>query len=273
MVPLNDEPKSALNSKINFMRRENKSQPLVSIIMPCFNAAATLPAAIESVLNQSYPAFELIIIDDKSTDQSASIIDDYSRIDDRIKLFSNSGRRGVSNARNIGIRSAVGQYICFLDADDFYFSRSLEIRIAKLQQDGCKVIYGSYYRLLNDGRKIFVDPPERVKYSDMLLVNHIGNLTGLYDAGYFGNVLQDETRHEDYAMWCRLIAKVDFAYKASSEPLGVYRVSNDSLSGNKIKSFYWHWIVLRDVLKIRLIPAVYFQIYYCIFSLAKRLNL
>ncbi len=108
------------------------TQPLVSIIMPAYNAEKYIAEAIESVLKQDYPNFELIIINDGSKDKTESIINSFD--DKRIKYYSQENK-GVSAARNLGLKNMIGDFFCFLDADDFYPPKSISSRVAMFEKD------------------------------------------------------------------------------------------------------------------------------------------
>lgn len=246
---------------------------LVSIIMPCLNGSLTIHQAIQSVLLQEHKSVELIIIDDGSTDDSVKIISDYQSADARVKLIINRGTRGVSFARNLGLLSANGNYIAFLDSDDYLLPHSIASRLSSAYRNSANVVYGPYLRLLPDGRLSKVTPPDKISFKDMLRKNYVGNLTGMYRREYFGEVLQSNIRHEDYLMWCNLIKKVDFAYSTGIEPIAVYRVSNSSLSGNKVKAFVWHWMVLRRGLGLSVLKAFYLQAWYFSYSIVERLSI
>lgn len=245
---------------------------LVSIIMPCLNGSLTLHQAIRSVLHQEHKNVELIIIDDGSTDESVKIISEYQSVDARVKLIINRGMGGVSFARNLGLLSASGNYIAFLDSDDFLLPHSIVSRLSTAHRNSANVVYGPYLRLFPDGQLAKVTPPDKITFKDMLRKNYVGNLTGMYSREYFGEVLQSNIRHEDYLMWCNLIKKVDFAYSTGSEPIAVYRVSKNSLSGNKLKAFVWHWIVLRNGLGLGVLKASYLQAWYFSHSILERLS-
>jgi glycosyltransferase involved in cell wall biosynthesis len=223
-------------------------------------------------LSQVYCNIELLIVDDGSTDSSQDLIEKYRLADSRVRSFINSGPHGVSEARNIGLRAAKGRFITFLDSDDFLSPSSVKDRVLFALSIDAKIVYGAYERLLPSGKRQKSSPPSRLTYSDLLKKNYIGNLTGLFDANYFGCVQQSNIRHEDYLMWCRLIKSVGFAYCAPSDSLGVYRVSPNSLSGNKFKAAVWHWRVLRKGLQLSLLSSIYHQSAYVILSLHERIS-
>jgi teichuronic acid biosynthesis glycosyltransferase TuaG len=251
----------------------NDNNIIVSIIMPCLNASNTIAEAINSVLNQDFMSFELIIIDDGSQDSSIEIIKNYLLLDPRIKLIINPNpKKGVGLARNLGLSKASGRYIAFLDADDYLLDYSLTLRVNIAIENNYKVVYGPYLRLLPNGSLKEVFTKSKITFNDIMVKNYIGNLTGLYDSSYFGLVQQVNLPHEDYLMWASLIKVSGAAYSTGNSPLGVYRVSAGSLSGNKLKAFFWHWNVLRRGLKINVFYAFYLQCFYFGLSVKQRIS-
>lgn len=248
------------------------TSPLVSIIMPCKNSEGTLAHAISSVLAQEYEEFELLIIDDGSTDNSKTIAQNFCEKDRRVRPLVNPGdSHGASYARNAGLAVSRGKLIAFLDSDDLWFRWALADRILCLRDAGASIVYGPYLRLLSNGTTTQVTPRRRVSYRDMLYKNQIGNLTGLYDAEALGIEFQADVPHEDYLMWCKLVQRGEPAVATMGRPLGIYRVSTASLSGNKGKAFLWHWRVLRNGLNVPVHKAAVLQAYYAIDSLVHRI--
>ena len=244
----------------------------VSIIMPCKNSENTILQAINSVRYQTYKDWELIIIDDGSDDSTLEICIKAAKYDPRIKILRNGAlNHGPACARNIGIKQACGKFIAFLDSDDCWSVNSLERRLELITKTGAKIVFGPYYRLLPSGKKNLVAVKRRITYSDMLTRNHIGNLTGLYDAISLGKEYQENIRHEDYSMWCRLIERAEYAISVSGDGLGTYRVSESSLSSNKWHAFCWHWVVLRQKLRLGLLSASVYQVKYAIHAIKIRL--
>ena len=239
--------------------------------MPCKNGSKTISQAIDSILVQDYIDFELLVIDDGSSDESRKIVADFARRDRRIKLLVNECTgKGVWAARNVGLKNLRGRYVAFLDCDDYLLPNSLSLRIQSIKESGASIVHGPYLRLYPDGRTFYCGAREVVSYRDMLQKNHIGNLTGMYDVTRFGVVLQDDFKHEDYLMWCKLIRLGGSSVSSGSRPLAVYRVSSSSLSGNKLKAFTWRWRVLRKGLQLNLLSAICWQIVSQVRALADR---
>ena len=243
----------------------------VSIIMPCFNGSGTLRQAIDSVVCQDYENFELIIIDDNSTDNSLAIALSYAEHDSRIVVIRNCYEvKGVSHARNSGIKISRGRYICFLDSDDYLVHDSLKLRLDFLKHSEIPIVFGSYLRLERNSQLRPVLVRRDITMNDMLRRNMIGNLTGMYDSQRLPKLLQRDIRHEDYLMWCELVKMSGKAKFIPDCYIGVYRISSNSLSGNKIRSAFWHWSILRHGLGLNLLMSIFFQTLYIFDSLRGR---
>ena len=243
---------------------------LVSVVMPCLNSENTISEAVESVLKQDYKNIELLVIDDGSTDCSLKILESYKLIDCRIKIFKNTGKHGVSYARNVGISASSGKFICFLDSDDYLLAGSINKRVNALEALKAKIVYGNYLRLSPHGVFSKKKSPPRISFKDMLKKNQIGNLTGMYDSEFFGKIQQYPIEFEDYLMWCQILKFEQYAFSTGSDEIAVYRVSPNSLTGNKRKAFFWHWNILRRGLKINVLFSIYYQLYYLRSSLVDR---
>ncbi|WP_456296403.1 glycosyltransferase [Vibrio sp. AK197] len=245
-----------------------KKLPLVSVIMPCFNAENTIRDSIDSVLRQDYATWELIVVDDYSSDSSNSIINSFS--DERIKLITNNLGKGVAGARNSGISHAKGKYICFLDADDKWYYDKLSSQVILLESSDYFVSHASYIRVTPEDKELNeVVADDLVRFEDMLSGNKIGNLTGIYDASALGKFYQEDVGHEDYLMWLH-ITKISPS-KGIAKSLGRYTVSGDSVSANKLKSAYWHFSLLYRSLEIPFFKCIYFFISYALNNILKRI--
>lgn len=247
---------------------------LVSIIMPCYNGERFIFKAIDSVLKQDYDNWELIVCDDNSTDGSKSIIEHF--YDDRINYILNESGNGVASARNSCIAEAKGQYICFLDCDDFWIPEKLSTQIYAMRKHNYNVCHGSYTRFVSNSHGEVIEvgsviSKAVVNYSDMLTGNKIGNLTGIYDVSVIGKVFQEDIGHEDYLMWLNIVKKADALGVASN--LAYYRVAENSVSSNKFKAIIWHYNILRHSLGFSSFRAGYFFFRYLSSSVGKRIKL
>ena len=210
----------------------------VSIITPCYNGAKYIGETIESVLAQDYKDWEMLIVNDGSSDNSAEVISSYAEKDPRIRLI-NQPNGGSANARNNGIRQATGRYIALLDADDLWNPDFLSEQLLFLKEKNAAVVCSSYAHIDENSRvfgKVDVAKPV-ITLKDMYVMNRIGCLTGLYDAGTYGKVyLREELKslRDDYAYWIDCVKKTGVAY-GNQKVLARYRVLGASTTGNKKK--------------------------------------
>lgn len=230
---------------------------LVSILTPMKNAAPWVAETIASVLNQTYPHWEMLIIDDESTDNGADVARAAAAGDPRVRVIPNGGLPGAAGARNWGLKHATGRYIAFLDSDDLWDADKLEIQIAVMQQYGWAFCWTSY-RVESDANR-GADPNTlpvrhaltRATRRDILAKRApIGCLTVLYDRAAFGSVPMQASlpTQEDFVLWSTLAQKVEtqhWAMGGIDTPMATYRLRGGSLSANKAKVAWRHWRVLR----------------------------
>ena len=243
---------------------------IVSIIMPAFNAAHTLLESLRSVSQQDYPYWELLVVDDGSSDNTVELVREQAFADPRIKLLRQPFNQGVAAARNAGIAAAKGRYIAFLDSDDLWLPQKLSQQLKAMQENQALVSMTAYYRFTQIPKwQSTSTPPNWLDYASLLKGNAIGNLTGMYDCQAIGKVYQQAIRHEDYLMWLEVVRKAGRAY-GLQEVLAAYRVSATSLSGNKIKSLQWTWQIYRHHLKLPIVQSGYLIFHYIVKAILKR---
>ena len=178
--------------------------PLVSIITPCYNAASFISQAIESVLAQSFGDWEMIIVDDCSSDDSLSIIQKYARIDSRIRYLRTDKPSGLPTLpRNMGIKEAKGRYIAFLDSDDIWLPNKLSDQLKVFEKSEVAIVFSNYEKVSLGGERCGreVIAPCEVDYPLLLKGNCIGCLTAMYDSALTGKIFFKEIGHEDYVCW------------------------------------------------------------------------
>ncbi len=240
-----------------------------SVIMPVYNSVLTLHGAIDSLLAQSYSDFELIAVDDFSSDESARILESYAAKDPRVKVMRSDRNQGVAGARNLGISAAKGRYLAFLDSDDLWLPEKLQMQYEEFRR-GASVVFSSYVRFFSDGREKEIVAPSKATYKSMLKGNCIGNLTGAYDSQVLGKFYQEPVGHEDYLMWLRILSTGVVAC-GIKRPLARYRVGGSSLSGNKTRAARWTWMIYRQKLGLSFPIAAYYFWCYASASLLKRM--
>ena len=230
------------------MREETSKSPLVSIVLPTYNRAYIISGALQSVLNQIYHNFEIIVVDDGSTDNTEEIIRNVACKDSRVKYFRNNENKGASGARNVGINLAKGEFIAFQDDDDEWRSDKLVKQVNLLQtlQENFAVVYSGYYNII-DGEKIYISlhdiyPYPREGngniYNSLLKGNFVATSSilvrksALLDVGLFDENLP---MSEDWELFIRLSKK--YLFKFIDEPLHVAYYTPNSLgkqSGAKL---------------------------------------
>ena len=246
----------------------------VSVIMPCHNGEKYLRQAVESVLAQSFANWELLIIDDASTDGSTSIAEEYCAQDSRIKLLHTQHSTGKpATARNVGIKAATGRFIAFLDCDDQWLPHKLEHQLPLFDKPDCAAAVSFYKQTdaFGNVRPAVVTSPAVVSFDQLLDGNCIGNLTGIYDTAKVGKVYQKEIHHEDYLMWLQVLQKGFAAYNTGTVE-AYYRESGSSVSGSKLKALGWTWAIYRRELDLSFIASAVHFIRYAFKGLSKRLK-
>lgn len=223
---------------------------LVSIITPIYNGEKYVRETIASVLRQTYPKWEMIVVDDGSKDNSAAVVREYAEKDARISLVQQPNG-GSASARNNGIRRANGQYIALLDADDLWEPEFLESQLSLMKEKGALVVHASYKRIDETSKEILRPYAAKkiVTYKQMQMTNHIACLTGLYDTSKYGKVfLREELKsiRDDYAYWLDIVKLAGKSY-GNQKVLASYRVMASSTTGKKKKlikaqfNFYYRY--------------------------------
>ena len=246
-------------------------KPIITVIMPCYNASQFISEAINSVINQTYQNWELIIVDDCSSDDSVEIINQYIKTDNRIKLFSTDQNSGTASVpRNLGIKNAVGDYIAFLDTDDIWLPKKLEKQILLIEKINAVLVYSFYEKINTDGirNNRVIKSPLEVNYKQLLTGNIIGCLTAIYSVNELGKIYFSTAGHEDYIMWLEILKKGHVAY-CIPEVLAFYRVGQSSLSSNKQYVWKWTWNIYRKNEKLSIIKSIYYFSLYAVKAFIK----
>jgi len=222
----------------------------VSVIIPMYNSEKYLEECINSVLNQTYKNFELIIINDCSTDSSLSILNKIT--DNRIKIVNFKENKGVSISRNKGIELATGDYICFLDSDDFWVPEKLEKQLEFIEKNNYEFIYSNYAFWKNNKKTKTTNVPEELTYEQAIKNTTIFVSTVMLNMKKLKKediYMPNLTIGQDTSTWWQILKKGITAY-GMKEVLAYYRVYKQSLSSNKIKAVIGAWkIYLREEMK------------------------
>lgn len=244
-------------------------EKLVSIIMPVYNSEKYIKDAIQSILKQTYDNWELIIVDDCSTDNSSKIINEFCENNNRINRFRFKKNKGVSKARNYGIEHSNGDFIAFLDSDDFWKENKLKSQIEFMLKNNFAFTYTSYTLVDQNEKKIkdiIVD--KNVNYSQLLKGNIITCSTVILNKKIICDISMPQIKHEDYATWLDILKSGVKAY-GIKEPFVYYRKQNNSITANKFQSALWTWNIYRKHQNLSLIKSLYYFINYSFKGLIK----
>lgn len=220
---------------------------LVSIIMPSYNTALYITDSIQSVLAQTYENWELIIVDDCSTDNTDEVVRPFLT-DIRIRYIKNEQNLGAANSRNKALKEAKGRWIAFLDSDDLWEPEKLERQTRFMQENGYHFSYTNYIEIdensMPNGK--WITGPKRITILGMYCYCWMGCLTVMYDAEYVGLVqIADIKKNNDYAMWLKVSRKAEC--HLLNETLAKYRKRNGSISNHGyLKLIRWHYKLFRE---------------------------
>lgn len=209
---------------------------LVSIIMPSWNTGNFIAESIQSVINQTYKNWELIIVDDCSTDNTDEVVSFYK--DQRIKYLKNEKNRGAAITRNKALREAQGEWIAFLDSDDLWAPEKLEHQINFMKNNGYNLSFTEYEKIDEESKplNVYVSGPEMVNKRKMYNYDYIGQLTMMYSTKAFGLIqIKDIKKNNDYAIRLQLYKKDGTCAYLLKENLAKYRVRKVSISHDKFK--------------------------------------
>ena len=248
-------------------------QDLVSIIMPSYNTAQYISKAIKSVINQTYTEWELIIVDDCSTDNTYEILDKECLENSKIRFFKNPKNYGAAVSRNKALKEARGRWIAFLDSDDLWLPQKLEKQIRFMTKNGYYFSYTNYYEINQNSKQngVMVTGPMKITKTGMFNYCWPGCLTVMYDARFIGLIqIDDIKKNNDYAMWLKICRRAD-CYLLD-ESLSEYRRGRSgSISANSYKELIrWHFKLFHEVEKMGIIQSVINTLRNIVFGLYKK---
>lgn len=245
------------------MSKNENDVDLVSIIMPAYNSGKYIKESINSVINQTYENWELLIIDDCSQDDTKRIIESYSMSNSKIQFLKLSENSGAAVARNLGVKKASGKYIAFLDSDDLWYEKKLEKQVKFMKKNNYYFTCTAYSKIDESSQLLNqIVVPKQISAYDDLLKNNAGNSTVMYDCSKIGKTfIPDIKKRNDYVMWLSVIKKNKYLY-GITEVLSSHRVREGSLSGNKLSLVKYHWIVYRKIEELSLIKSLKLIIYW-----------
>ena len=247
-----------------------QSNDLVSIITPAFRCANVVEETIRSVLNQTYPRWEMLIIEDCSPDNTREVLFKWTKVDSRVRLIQQPHNVGPAMARNAGLEQARGRWIAFLDSDDLWLPQKLERSIAFAQAHHAPLVFTGFRRIPaaggTEGRYIGV--PRSLSYRQLLGNTAIATSTVLLDRNIVGDVRMRKTYYDDFDCWLQVLKPGRFAY-GLDEDLMRYRVMGQSISRNKRNSAANVWRAYRNLEQLSIPEACWYFTNYAVRGLLK----
>jgi len=239
--------------------------------MPAYNAEHFLQDAIESVRRQTYPCWELLIVDDCSSDGTAEKAVEWSSQDSRIRVLRTGQNSGSSVARNLGLTDCRGRYLAFLDADDIWLPEKLEKQLTFMKDKNAEFSFTSYRKFEASNEGAVISAMKRVSWRDMLKSNVIGcsTVVMLSEAMCDIRFPAGLARQEDYAVWLQVLRKGRLAY-GLNEVLTLYRVHPGSKSSRKLRSVTAQWQVYRQLERLSFWRSAWYLGNYAARGLLKR---
>lgn len=249
-------------------------QDFVTIVTPSWNSEKYIEETIRSVQSQTYQNWEMIIVDDCSTDNSVEIVKRIAAEDPRVKIFVQDVNGGAAKARNRAMQTGTGRFVAYLDADDIWKPNKLERQVAFMKMKKCGFSCTSYEVIDDDGRpkNKYIHMLPKVNYTGFLtnnLLQTVGIMvdTSIVDKKYL--IMPDLRRRQDAATWLQIL-KAGYDCYGLDEILAEYRRTEKSLSSNKFKAVKGIWRLYRKVEHLSLPFSCYCFVRYAFLAVWKR---
>ncbi|MBI2078589.1 MAG: glycosyltransferase family 2 protein [Euryarchaeota archaeon] len=243
---------------------------LVSIITPAYRTAHLIGDTIRSVIAQTYPRWEMLIVEDCSPDDTGQVVRRWTGVDSRVKLIALERNGGPAAARNAALERARGRWIAFLDSDDLWLPRKLETSIAWAKAQRSPLVYTGYRRMSADGKRVgrAINVPKSLTYRQLLGNTAIATSTVLVDRSVAGDFRMRQTYYDDFDGWLRIL-KGGHRAAGLNEDLMRYRVLSGSVSRNKIRSSLQVWRAYRKLERLSLVRSAWCFFRYAMHNLMK----
>ncbi len=237
--------------------------PLVSIVTPMYNDELYIASTINSVIKQTYKNWELILVDDASTDTTIKKVQTFVSKYPNIKLLKNPQNKGAAYSRNLATEEASGAYIAFLDADDQWRPNKLEKQVEVLNASMADVCFSSYDLIDSEGTPLNKKAKalKSLTYKKLLRANYIGNLTGIYNCEKLGKIYtKDLRKRQDWLLWLEALKRSPKPAIGLADSLADYRISAQSLSSNKLNLLKYNYNVYRKGLGFSYIKSIMYMV-------------
>ena len=242
------------------------SNKLVSIITPTYNCAKFIAKTIDSVLAQTYENWEMIIVDDRSEDNTKEIVEKYVQRDSRIKYHILEKNSGAAVARTTAMKIARGSYMAFLDSDDLWMPDKLELQIRWMEENGHVFSCTAYEQIDEEDKPTgkVIKTVKKTGYNRLLLDCPVGNSSVMYNVDVMGKFeVPDIRKRNDDALWLQMLKKEKYIW-GMPDVLMKYRIRKNSISSNKFKVIKYHWILYRKIEHLSVFRSVFHIVWWCI---------
>ena len=240
-------------------------KPLISIITPTYNCGPFIGRTIESAQAQTYTNWEMIIVDDCSTDNTQAVVAAYAQKDARIQYHRLAQNSGAAVARTQAMELANGAYMAFLDSDDLWFPEKLEKQLAFMTQTHHAFTCTAYEQIDEQDKPLgkIIRTIKKTSYNRLLLDCPVGNSTVMYSVEKMGKFKVPNIRkRNDDALWLAMLKKEPFIW-GMPEVLMKYRVRKNSISSNKLKVIKYHWYLYRHIEHLSVLRSLFHIGYWC----------
>lgn len=244
---------------------------LVSIITPTYNCGKFIAETIESVKKQTYTNWEMIIVDDCSTDNTKEIVESIAQNEPRIKYHILERNSGAAVARTKAMELAEGSYMAFLDSDDLWKSDKLQKQLEYMKKYGFNFTATAYEQIDEEGNKLgkVIKTVKKTNYNRLLLDCPVGNSTVMYNVEKMGKFeVPDIRKRNDDALWLQMLKKEKYIY-GMPDVLMEYRIRANSISSNKLNLIKYHWKLYREIEKLSIPRSVFHICWWCFLKVFK----
>ena len=244
---------------------------LVSIITPTYNCGKFIKETIESIQNQTYTNWEMVIVDDCSTDDTRKIVEECIAQDSRIKYYCLETNSGAAVARTTSMKLAEGEYMAFCDSDDLWMPDKLERQLKFMVETGHAFTCTAYEQIDEESKSLgrVIKTVKKCDYNRLLLDCPVGNSTVMYDVKQMGKFeVPNIRKRNDDALWLQMLKKEKYIWGMEAV-LMRYRIRQNSISSNKLKVIKYHWILYREVEHLSVLRSLFHIGYWCVIKVLK----
>ncbi len=247
------------------------TEKLVSIITPTYNCAKFIARTIDSVQAQTYKNWEMVIVDDRSQDNTKEIVEEYMKNDSRIKYHLFEENSGAAVARTTSMKLAQGAYMAFLDSDDIWLPDKLERQIKWMEENDYAFSCTAYEQIDEEDKPLgkTIKTIKKTDYNRLLLDCPVGNSTVMYNVEKMGKFeVPNIRKRNDDALWLTMLKKEKYIW-GMPDVLMKYRIRKNSISSNKLSVIKYHWTLYRDIEHLSVVRSAFHIGYWCVIKVLK----